>query len=266
MAGIELGLGVVGSIQVLGADGLLFIKPLIDHRTLLASRTPSGTQVPVGARNRPGAVSSRLGRGSHLVRFLRATAEPECLWNSPTPHIGLVMVDLNSIDPVHTKSYARETPRQLGRVALATMVAVNPVADLQRAGTPPMMEATPANNDPMAEHPVDDVTTVVPLLFPRRDQLGAVVVAERFECNPGHPRAEVLDAGLDRCTQGGHVVATPSAQHEPRSDHLARKTFHREQNDSQLTLRSLDFERAGPGTFSAFGNHNPGNGPATQSG
>ena len=136
-------------------------------------------------------------------------------------------MDLDTVDACYIERCCGEALRYLDGVALTRVVAMDPVAEIDGPGALPTVQAAAPDDGMVAEYAVVRVASVAPIGATGVDELHAVLVAQRFEADPGQPWSEVLEAGLDRRSQRSCVVEAPEAEGEPRRDNLARKTTHR---------------------------------------
>jgi hypothetical protein len=181
---------------------------------------------PLGAADRPGAVDPDIAWSARLVRLLGTANEPQRHRRAPAALIGLVMVNLDTIDALDTERSLGQAPSQLLRVPLADVVDMDPVAEIQRVRTPPVMQATSTHDNTVTKHPVGGIAAALPMLVRRHDESGAVFIADRFERHPRQPRAKVVQARLDRHSQVRNVVGTPQTEVQAPGDDLVRKTPH----------------------------------------
>ena len=128
------------------------------------------------------------------------------------------------LDPIHVGDLERhpgERCRRLGRVAPTGGIGPDPVADLERAGADPRVESGAAQHALLSgvEDRVDGVGAEVelpPKLAQKLDLLGKRL---GLVLRPRHPRAEMVEARIDRVLEERGVARLPAADNEaPRDD------------------------------------------------
>ena len=124
-----------------------------------------------------------------------------------------------NLDPFDLLDAKREVGQgfgHLGRITEPDVRDVHPVADLQRIGRTPHMEAASADDRVTVERAEYKIAAGLPRALPIADQGAASVERQGLELGPRHPRSEMLETLEGRRIQRFGVAELPAAQSQPR--------------------------------------------------
>jgi hypothetical protein len=144
-----------------------------------------------------------------------------------TANIGRVTVNLDAIKGMDLKRDTRQGARDFGGQPLVYVASVDPVPDLDPALTHPGME-TGTTQDPALlgiKDAIDKVAVQIELAAEEAQALNDDADRFRLAISPGHPRAQVLPAFINRSLEQGGVGRLPAAHDQPCSDNAVRRPF-----------------------------------------
>ncbi len=126
-------------------------------------------------------------------------------------------LDVDPLESAELEADARLHRGHLGRDPAADRVGGDPVADLERALAAAQVEAAAAELLRLiaVEDAVGEVRAEVELATEASKELHLLVDRLRLEADPRHPRAQVLDTGVDRLLEQRRVARVVAADHEP---------------------------------------------------
>jgi hypothetical protein len=176
-------------------------------------RRPRGLRcrVPFAA---PDAVDANLPGRFPAIGPLADEAVAQRSRDRGAGDVGLVVVDLHSLDARGCQRRLGQRRRDPGRVAAAQEGDVDPVADLQRAGATAAVQAATAGDPAVGEDAEQDVAARAPFALPAGQHRQSVFERQRLQRDPGHPWLQVGDVFDDRLVLGGCVGDRPAAQEQ----------------------------------------------------